>query len=69
MNTTTLLSGSNKSRKSYLELMFVASIVCAACVIQLFVPHKLIVMNFFFLPTVVAAYYFGIRSVLRCHCD
>lgn len=45
-----------------LEFVLVAGIVFAAYLIQLLVPHKLVVMNVFFLPTVLAAYSLGTRS-------
>jgi putative nucleotidyltransferase with HDIG domain len=44
-----------------LELTLVACVILSAFLIQVLVPHKLIVMNFFYLPTVVASYFIGTR--------
>ena len=46
----------------HLETALVVCVVGAAFVIQLLVPHKLIAVNFFFLPTVAAAYFFGAKN-------
>ena len=45
-----------------LELVLISAIVLAAYLIQSLVPHKLVAMNFFFLPVVVAAYCLGTRA-------
>lgn len=60
------LSGFNTAltarARGYLELALMATIVLAGYTIQSLVPHKLIAMNVFFLPTVAAAYFLGARS-------
>lgn len=43
----------------HMETVLIACIVGAAYLIQLIVPHKLIALNFFFVPTVAAAYFLG----------
>jgi putative nucleotidyltransferase with HDIG domain len=44
-----------------LELTLVTCVIFSAFLIQVMVPHKLIVMNFFYLPTVVGSYFLGTR--------
>lgn len=44
-----------------LEVALVATVIIAAYLIQSLVPHKLVAMNFFYLPTMVAAYCLGMR--------
>jgi len=47
--------------KRELEVVLLALVIVSAYFVQTLVPHKLIVMNLFYLPTVVAAYYLGKR--------
>ena len=44
-----------------LELTLVTCVIFSAFLIQVMVPHKLIVMNFFYLPTVLGSYFLGTR--------
>lgn len=52
----------NTRARGYFELALMAAIVLAGYSIQSLVPHKLIAMNVFFLPTVAAGYCLGARS-------
>ena len=45
-----------------IEIVLIAAIIIPAYLIQLLVPHKIIALNFFFVPTVIASYFLGLRS-------
>ena len=47
--------------KRHHELALIATIVLSTVLIQYVVPHKIVAMNFLFLPTVAAAYMCGMR--------
>jgi putative nucleotidyltransferase with HDIG domain len=51
----------DRSTKQQRELLFFAAVVFVSCTIQILLPHKFIAMNFFYLPTVMAAYCLGTR--------
>jgi putative nucleotidyltransferase with HDIG domain len=62
MELSGLHSAWSTRARGYLELALMAAIVLAGYTIQSLVPHKLIAMNVFFLPTVAAGYCLGARS-------
>jgi putative nucleotidyltransferase with HDIG domain len=53
---------SKRPAQHRMEILLVTCIVLAACLIQWGVPHKMIALNFFVLPTIVTAYCLGIRA-------
>jgi putative nucleotidyltransferase with HDIG domain len=53
---------SGRSGRAHLEWVLVASVILGVFVIEVLVPYKTIVRNFFFIPTVIASSCLGMRA-------